>query len=68
MENLFELLDAVYNKHLDLDALVLNKLKSGVCNTNQIENSLNHILEVLNREYDWINNGTVSEPNKESAD
>ena len=68
MEHLYELLDSVYNKHLDLDALVANKLKSGVCDMNQIEDSLNHILEVLNNEFNRINNGTVSEPDEESAD
>jgi hypothetical protein len=68
MEHLYELLDKVYNKHLDLDALVNQKLKSGVCDLNQIEDSLNHILEVLNNEFNRINNGTVSEPNKESTD
>ena len=64
----FTLLDQIYNKHLDFDALVNQKLKSGNYNPEMLDVALNNILGVLNREYDWLNHGTQPESNKESAD
>ena len=63
----FTLLDQIYNKHLDFDALVNQKLKSGNYNPEMLDVALNNVLKVLNNEYDWLNNGTQSESNKEST-
>ena len=63
----FTLLDQIYNKHLDFDALVSQKIKSGNYDPEKLDIALNNVLGVLNREYDWLNNGTQPESNKEST-
>ena len=64
----FTLLDQIYNKHLDFDALVNQKLKSGNYNPEMLDVALNNVLKVLNDEYDWINNGTQPEPDEKGTD
>ena len=64
----FTLLDQIYNKHLDFDALVSQKIKSGNYDPEKLDVALNNVLGVLNREYDWLNNGTQPVSDEKSTD